>query len=145
MSNVSKSVISVLIAIVVAASSAAIVTAVKADAKSYSGTASAHASEKSEHKIPAKTTKQYTFAKSYVMTVNAKSVKNGNWDFKSTAKNIKLNAKFDNKTHKYNFSFSGKSYGLNQITLKYKTTSTKWESKKLTLFVDSEKNIMRTK
>lgn len=145
MSNISKSLISVVIAFIIAASSSALVSSLKADAKSISGTAAAHAYEKYEHKLPDKTTKKLTFAKAYLMSVNAKNAKSGSWNYRSDAKNIKVNAVFNTKTHNYNFKFTGNSYGLNHITLKYKVSSSKWESKKLTLFVDSEKNIMRTK
>ncbi|MBQ5347006.1 MAG: hypothetical protein IIU39_03025, partial [Ruminococcus sp.] len=52
MANTTKTVIAVLIALIVSASSAVLVSTVKADAKSYKGSAQSHASAKREHKLP---------------------------------------------------------------------------------------------
>lgn len=145
MANTTKTVIAVLIALIISASSAVLVSTVKADAKSYKGSAQSHASAKREYKLPASTAKKNAFAKSYVLSVSAKSNKESDWKFTSDAKNIKVKCSYNAKTQKCDFKFTGTSYGLNRISLKYKNRSNKWTTEKLSLFVDTQKNIMRVK
>ncbi len=134
--------ISGIIALIIATSSAFFISGFKADAAKYKGSAQAHASQKRE--LPEKTTKLNQFAKAYYFKAAGRSSKGYDWTYKTDCNNVKVKCKYDFTAHKYTFKITGKSYGLNHFTLKYKTSDTKWTSVKMTLFVDSEKNIMRT-
>ncbi|MCR5653782.1 MAG: hypothetical protein K6F88_08290 [Ruminococcus sp.] len=134
--------VSGIITLIMATSAAFFIAGFKADAATYSGSAQAHASQKTE--LPAKTAKLNTFAKSYIFKATGKTSKGYDWDYKADCNNVKVKCSYDFTAHKYTFKITGTSYGLNHFTLKYKTSDTKWASVKMTLFVDSEKNIMRT-
>lgn len=142
--GITRTLIAVTIAFVIAVSSAVVISMVRVDAKTYNGTAQSHRSQKLDNgKLPKTTTKTNQFAKAYCVKVQSKITKGSNWSYKSDAKNIKVSCKFDPSTRKYTFKLVGTSYGLNHMTLKYKTTASKWESKKMNVFVDMDKNIMR--
>lgn len=134
--------ISGIIALIIAASSAFMISGIKANAATYDGSAQAHASQKME--LPEKTTKLNQFAKAYYFKAAGKTSKGYDWTYKTDTNNVKVKCKYDFTSHKYTFKITGAKYGLNHFTLKYKTSDTKWGSVKMTLFVDSEKNIMRT-
>ena len=140
--NITRTLIAAVIAIVIAASSASFIGAVRANAATYDGSAQAHASQKME--LPEKTAKINQFAKAYYFKATGKTTKGYDWTYKTDCDNVKVKCKYDFTAHKYTFKITGTSYGLNHFTLKYKTSDTKWVSVKMTLFVDSEKNIMRT-
>ncbi|MBR1731301.1 MAG: hypothetical protein IJ725_02570 [Ruminococcus sp.] len=140
--EIRNTLIAVVIAFIVVVSSAAVMGTVKADAATYKGSAQAHASQKME--LPEKTTKLNQFAKAYTFKATGKTSKGYDWTYKTDCNNVKVKCKYDFTAHKYTFTITGVKYGLNHFTLKYKTSDTKWASVKMTLFVDSEKNIMRT-
>ncbi len=143
--TVTRTLIAALIAIIIAASSATIVSTVKAGAVSYEGSASSHQSQKSEgYQLLEKTTKLNQFAKAYYFKATGKTSNGYDWTYKADQTNVKVKCKYDFDTHKYTFKMTGTSYGLNHFTLKYKVSDKKWESVKMTLFVDKDKNIMRT-
>ncbi len=143
--TVTRTIIAAIIALIIAASSASIIGSVKAGAVSYAGSAQAHQSQKSEgYQLPEKTTKLGQFAKAYYFKASAKTTKGYDWTYKADQKNVKVKCKYDINTHKYTFKLVGASYGLNHFTLKYKITDKKWASEKMTIFVDRDKNIMRT-
>ena len=144
MAKITRSIIALAIAALIAASSAILVSTVKADAATK-GSANSHASSKMAYKLPASTEKTNTFAKSYVVKVNAKSSKNIKWNATASAKNIKTKYSYNAKAKKLTFKMTGKSYGLTKFTIKYKQGSGKWTTKNMKLFVDSDKNIMRIK
>lgn len=134
--------ISGIIALIIAASSAFMISGIKANAATYKDSAQSHASQKAE--LPEKTTKLNQFAKAYYFKATGKTSKGYDWTYKTDCNNVKVKCKYDFTSHKYTFKITGTSYGLNHFTLKYKTSDIKWESVKMTIFVDSEKNIMRT-
>ncbi len=144
MAKITRSIIALAIAAVIAATSAVLVSTVKADA-AEKGSANSHASQKMEYKLPSSTSKTNTFAKSYVVKVNAKTSKNVRWNATASAKNIKTKFSYNAKAKKIAFKMTGKSYGLTKFVLKYKLGSGKWVTKNMQLFVDSDKNIMRIK
>ena len=96
------------------------------------------------NQLPNSTSKLNQFAKSYIFKATGKTSKGYDWTYNTDNNNLKVSCKYDFKTNRYIFKLTGKSYGLNHITLKYKTSDKKWVSKNMTIFVDSEKNIMRT-
>ena len=134
--------VSGIIALIIATSAAFMISGIKVSAASCEETAQAHASQKME--LPEKTTKLNTFAKSYVFKATGKTSEGYDWTYKTDYNNVKVKCKYDFTAHKYTFKITGTSYGLNRFTLKYKTSDSKWVSVKMTLFVDSENNIMRT-
>ena len=137
--------VSGILTLIIATSAAFFLAGFKADAATYDGSAQAHASQKAEvNQFPSTTTKLNTFAKSYVFKATGKTSKGYDWDYKADCNNVKVKCTYDFTAHKYTFKITGTSYGLNHFTLKYKTSDKKWVSVKMTLFVDSEKNIMRT-
>ncbi|MBR1749259.1 MAG: hypothetical protein IJ740_00055 [Ruminococcus sp.] len=145
MTNTRKIVVtlaSAIIALIIAASSAFLFSSIRANAATYDGSAQAHASQKME--LPEKTTKLNKFAKAYTFKATGKTSKGYDWTYKTDYNNLKVKCKYDFTAHKYTFTITGTKYGLNHFTLKYKTSDTKWLSVKMTLFVDSEKYIMRT-
>jgi len=143
--EIKTTIIAVLISLVIAVSSVFIMSGIRANAVTYDGSAQAHSSQKAEVKgLAAKTTKTNKFAKAYVFKATGKTTKGYDWTYKADTNNVKVSCKYDFNTHKYTFTIKGTSYGLNHFTLKYKTSDKKWTSVKMTLFVDSEKNIMRT-
>lgn len=135
-------IVSGIIALIIAVSSAFMISSVKVNAASYNGSAQSHASQKME--LPEKTTKLNQFAKAYYFKAAGKTSEGYDWTYKTDNNNVKVKCKYDFTAHKYTFKITGTSYGLNHFTLKYKTSDTKWESVKMTLFVDSENNIIRT-
>ena len=144
MANIKRSILAIVIAAAIAVSSALLVSTVKADAATK-GSAGSHASQKMQNKLPKSTEKTNTFAKSYVVKVSAKSAKNVKWNAAASAKNIKTKYSYNAKAKKITFKMTGTAYGLTKFTLKYKIGSGKWTEKKMQLFVDSDKNIMRIK
>lgn len=143
--EITRTLIAVVIALVIAASSAAIMGTVRADAATAKHTAQAKISQKTvKNQIPASTSKINQFAKAYTFKATGKTSYGYDWTYKTDYNNLKVNCKYDFKTHKYTFKITGTKYGLNHITLKYKTSDKKWASEKMTIFVDSEKYIMRT-
>ncbi len=134
--------VSGILTLIMATSASFFLAGFRADAAEYKGSAQAHASQKME--LPEKTTKLNQFAKAYYFKATGKPSKGYDWTYKTDCNNVKVKCKYDFTAHKYTFKITGTSYGLNHFTLKYKTSDTKWESVKMTLFVDSEKNIMRT-
>ena len=142
MTNIKRSIIAIVMAALIATSTAFVVSSIKVDAAKYNGSAQGNAASKRVKELKAKTSKKNEFAKSYCYKVSANTT-SSDWSYKADKKNIKVSGKYDAKAHKYSFKFTGKSYGLNHIVLKYKATNKKWESVKVTLFVDAENNIMR--
>ncbi len=143
--SITKTLIAAVIALVIAASSAAIMGAVRADAATYDGSAQAHASQKAVvNQLPASSSKLNQFSKAYTFKATGKTSYGYDWTYNTDNNNLKVSCKYNFKTYKYTFKITGKSYGLNHITLKYKTSDKKWASEKMTIFVDSEKNVMRT-
>ncbi len=140
--NITKTLIAVGIAFVIAVSSALIMGAVRADAATKK---SARITQKAAStQLPKTTSKKNQFAKVYTVKASGKTSRGYDWTYKTDYKNIKVDCKYNFKAQKYTFKITGKSYGLNHLTLKYKTSDKKWASIKLTLFVDSQKYIMRT-
>ena len=140
--NITKTLIAVGIAFVIAVSSALIMGAVRVDAATQK---TARVTQKADStQLPKSTTNKNQFAKAYTIKASGKTSRGYDWTYKTDYKNIKVKCKYDFKAHKYTFTITGKSYGLNHLTLKYKTSDKKWASKKLTLFVDSQNYIMRT-
>lgn len=140
--DITRTLIAVAIAFIIAVSSALVMGAVRADAATQK---SVRATQKAAStQLPKQTTKKNRFAKAYTITVSGKTSKGYNWTYKTDYKNIKVSCKYNFKAHKYTFKITGTSYGLNHLTLKYKTSDKKWVSVKMTLFVDSQNNIMRT-
>ncbi|MEE3333877.1 MAG: hypothetical protein VZR54_06315 [Ruminococcus sp.] len=135
-------IISTLIAAIFAIAYPCFFLNVKADAATYKGSAQSNYSQKAE--IPAKTTKLNDFAKAYYFKAASKTTKGYDWTYKADNNNLKIKCKYDFTAHKYTFKIAGTSYGLTHLTLKYKATNTKWNTVKMTVFVDSAKNIMRT-
>ncbi len=144
--EITRTVIAAVIAIIIAASSAAIINTVKVDAASYEGTAQGNRSQKVEviNQLPEKTTKLNQFAKAYYFKATGKTAKGYDWTYKTDTDNVKVKCKYDFTAHKYTFKLVGTAYGLNHFTLKYNVSDKKWASEKMTVFVDSQKNIMRT-
>lgn len=140
--NTMTAILSVIFVAVITVSSVFLITAVKADAAAYDHSAQAHYSQKSE--LPEKTTKTGVFAKSYIFKAAGKTTEGYDWTYKTDNNNVKVKCSYDFKNNKYTFKITGTAYGLNHFTLKYKTSDTKWVSEKMTLFVDSRNNIMRT-
>ena len=148
MTNTKKIVItfvSGIITLIMATSAAFFLAGFKADAATYDGSAQAHTSQKAVvNQLPATTSKLNTFAKSYTFKATGKTTYGYDWTYKTNYNNVKVNCSYDFTAHKYTFKITGTKYGLNHFALKYKTSDTKWVSVKMTLFVDSEKYIMRT-
>lgn len=142
--NITKTLVAVGIAFVIAVSSALIMGAVRADAIAKKTVKASVSQRASSNQLPKTTTKKNQFAKAYTVKVSGKTSRGYDWTYKTDYKNIKVNCKYDFRSHKYTFKIMGKSYGLNHLTLKYKTSDKKWASVKMTLFVDSQKYIMRT-
>lgn len=139
--------VSGILTLIIATSAAFFLAGFKADAATYDGSAQAHASQKTavnQLQLPATTSKLNTFAKAYTFKATGKTSKGYDWTYKTDYNNVKVKCSYDFTAHKYTFKITGTKYGLNHFTLKYKTSDTKWVSVKMTLFVDSEKNIMRT-
>lgn len=143
--EITRTLIAAVIAIIIAASSAAIMGTVRAGAATVKGSAQPKISQKAQaNKLPASTSKINQFAKAYTFKALGKTSYGYDWSYKADRNNLKVTCKYDFKAHKYNFTITGKSYGLNHITIKYKTSDKKWASQKMTIFVDSQKYIMRT-
>lgn len=140
--NITKTLIAVGIAFVIVVSSALIMGAVRADAATQKSNARV-TQKAASTQLPKTTTKKNQFAKAYTFKASGKTSRGYDWTYKTDYKNIKVKCKYDFKAHKYNFTITGTSYGLNHLTLKYKTSDKKWASVKMTLFVDSQKYIMR--
>lgn len=118
----------VVCAIVLAVSSAFLISTVKASAAS----------------IPASTKKINTFAKAYTYSVKGVYKKSSDWSCKNESKSVKVTCKYNAKTRMYNFKFTSKSYGLDRITLKYKTGAKTFKTVKLSVFSDPQGYVMRT-
>ena len=134
--------VSGIITLIIATSAAFFLAGFKADAAAYKGSVKTCASQKV--KLPSNTSKLNQFAKAYTFKATGKTSKGYDWTYKTDYNNLKVKCKYDFKAHKYTFKITGTKYGLSRFTLKYKTSDKKWVSVKMTLFVDSEKNIMRT-
>lgn len=137
--NITVTIVSVIAAIIIAASSAFFVSSVKANAAERKPVKCSK-----QYELPASTTGLNSFAKSYVFKASSKTVKNAGWKIKGSVNNIKVKGSYNAKARKYTFKAVGKSYGLNYMTIKYKVSDTKWATAKMTLFVDSQNYIMRT-
>ena len=141
--EITKTLIAVAIAFVIAASSAIVMGAVRADAATQKSAAKV-SQKAASTQLPKTTAKKNQFAKAYTIKTSGKTSNGYNWTYKTDYKNIKVNCKYNFKSHKYTFKVTGTSYGLNHLTLKYKTSDKKWASVKMTLFVDSQNYIIRT-
>lgn len=110
-----------------------------------SASVSVAAVSKSNHKLPESTKKMNEFAKSFEYSVKGKTSYGYDWSYYVTAKNVKVTCKYDFKKKNYKFKLTGKKYGLTKVILRYRKTDKKWGKKTLRVFVDPDKNIMRTK
>ncbi len=141
---IKSTIISVILAAAVVVSSAFLFSGIKAKAETHRAYAHSHSSQKADNVgLPDKTTNTNQFAKCYVYRAAGETAKGYDWTYKTDYDNVKVKCNYDFTTHKYTFKLTGKSYGLNHFVLRYKTSDKKWASVKMTLFVDSEKNIMR--
>jgi hypothetical protein len=127
--------ISCAIAVILAVVAASVIPVIRANAATV---------KKTSYALPATTSKTNEFAKAYSYKAAAKIRTGSDWSFKADAKNIKVKHSVDKASGKHVFKFSGTSYGLSKVTLKYKVSAKKFTTVKMKLFVDPQKYIMRT-
>ena len=147
MKNTKTKVIATVMAVVIAISSLCVITAVSANAASYTGSAQAHASEKMEAmttSVPAVTSKLNKTAKAYKYVCTGQTKKGYDWDYTANNNNIKVTCKYDFKTHKYTFKFTGTAKGNTTMNFKYKLNDKTWVKVPMTFKTDAQKNITRT-
>lgn len=138
--DIIKSLTAVILSIIITASAAAIMCSISANA----ATVKTSSQKAVVNQLPKETSKINQFANAYVFKATGKTSYGYDWTYKTDYKNLKVKCSYDFKAHKYNFKITGTAYGLNHLTLKYKTSDKQWASQKMTIFVDSEKYIMRT-
>ncbi len=138
--DIIKSLAVVILSIFITASATAIMCSVNANA----ATVKTSSQKAVVNQLPKETSKINQFAKAYTFKATGKTSYGYDWTYKSDYNNLKVKCSYDFKAHKYTFRITGTAYGLNHLTLKYKTSDKKWASQKMTIFVDSEKYIMRT-
>ena len=142
--EITKTLAAGAIAVVIAGSSAWIMGAVRADAIAKKTLKTTVSQKASANQLPKETSKLNQFAKVYTFKAAGKTSYGYDWTYKTDYKNLKVKCSYDFKAHKYTFRITGTAYGLNHLTLKYKTSDKKWATAKMTIFVDSQKYIMRT-
>ena len=144
--NRNTKVIATVMAAIMTVSAFGTASAISTSALSTNGTAQAHASQKAEAaNVAASTSKMNTLAKAYVFTCKGQTKKGYDWDYTADRNNIKVKCNYNFKTHTYTFKYTGTAKGTTHMNFKYRANDKTWVKVPMTLKVDAQKNIMRTK
>ncbi len=145
--EIKTTIVALAVSIALVIGSSFLISGLRAKAKSYAGSAQAHASQKAE--LPEsvqpldRTAKLNVLSKTYIFKADGRSPRDYDWNYKTDNRNIKVKCVYNYDTNRYTFRISGTAQGINHLTLRFKNAENRWISRTLTLTVDAQKNIMR--